>query len=417
MSSAAVVRQDDLPAGVAKPRRGWVADVILRTVRDTGALIGLAWIAVVGLCAVFAPLLANSFPYLVKTTDGRLISPMWTHLKPSDVILLVLAVVAVALLILFRRWSARLRFWVFSATTVVTIGLGFLFVSPPQSVVYKEYRLMQANGEIAWAVYPPIPFSPSDRLRDISHAVHPTPPTWSIGEQDPARLTGMTHWMGTERTGSDIFSKMIHACRIAMAIGFIATGIGLFIGVIIGGVMGYFSGIVDLLGMRLVEIFQAIPVLFLLLTFVAFFERSIYMMMVILGVTGWTSYARFIRAEFLRLRSQDFIQAARACGLPLTSILFKHMLPNGVTPVLIAASFGVASAILYESTLSFLGLGLVDEPSWGQLLEQATGAGGGFYWWLATFPGMAIFLTVFAYNLVGEALRDAIDPHSQKTSH
>ncbi len=415
--SSAVVKQADLSAGLAKPRRGWVAEVILRTVRDVGAVIGLAWIAVVGLCAVFAPLLANTFPYLVKTSDGRLISPMLMHLKPSDVILLVLAAVAVALFVLLRRWSTRLRLWLFALIAVATVSLSFLFVSPPQSVVYKEYRLMQARDEVAWAVYPPIPFSPSDRLRDITSVVHPTPPTWSIGEQDPTRLTGMTHWMGTERTGSDILSKMIHACRVAMAIGFIATGIGLFIGILIGGVMGYFSGIVDLLGMRLVEIFEAIPVLFLLLTFVAFFERSIYMMMVILGVTGWTGYARFIRAEFLRLRGQDFIQAARACGLPLTSILFKHMLPNGVTPVLIAASFGVASAILYESTLSFLGLGLVDEPSWGQLLEQATGAGGGFYWWLATFPGMAIFLTVFAYNLVGEALRDAIDPHTQKTSN
>ena len=209
-------------------------------------------------------------------------------------------------------------------------------------------------------------------------------------------------------------SRMIHAARIALAIGFIATGIAVLIGIVIGGVMGYFSGWVDLLGMRLVEVFAAIPVIFLLIAFVAFYGRNLYLLMMIIGATGWVGYALFIRAEFLKLRRQDFVQAARACGLPLRSILFKHMLPNGVTPVLVSASFGVASAILMESTLSFLGLGLVEEPSWGQLLEQARGVGGSFYWWIALYPGLAIFLTVFAYNLVGEAMRDAIDPHTKR---
>jgi peptide/nickel transport system permease protein len=131
---------------------------------------------------------------------------------------------------------------------------------------------------------------------------------------------------------------------------------------------------------------------------------------VIIGLTSWSGYARFVRAEFLRLRNQDFVHAAVASGLPLWSVLFRHMLPNGLAPVLVSASFGVASAILSESVLSFLGLGLVDEPSWGDLLSQATGQGGAFTWWLAIFPGAAIFLTVFSYNLIGEALRDALDP-------
>jgi peptide/nickel transport system permease protein len=136
-------------------------------------------------------------------------------------------------------------------------------------------------------------------------------------------------------------------------------------------------------------------------------------MMVIIGITGWSGYARFIRAEFFKLRNEDFVQAAVAAGLPLRSILFRHMLPNALTPVLIGVSFGVASAILSESTLSFLGLGLVDQASWGQLLSQAVGQGGSFQWWMATYPGLAIFLTVYAYNLVGEALRDALDPKLQ----
>jgi len=142
---------------------------------------------------------------------------------------------------------------------------------------------------------------------------------------------------------------------------------------------------------------------------------GMYIMMVIIGITSWPGYARYVRAEFLRLRQQDFVQAAVAAGLPLRSILFRHMLPNGVGPVLVAASFGVAAAILAEATLSFLGLGLVGEPSWGEMLNQAVQSSS-FNWWMAVFPGGAIFLTVFAYNLIGEALRDAIDPYLGKAA-
>ena len=149
-----------------------------------------------------------------------------------------------------------------------------------------------------------------------------------------------------------MLSRMIHASRIALGIGFLATGIAIFIGIILGGLMGYFSGIVDILGMRLVEIFESIPTLFLLLTFVAFFGRSIYIMMIIIGLTSWSGYARYIRAEFLRLRKMDFVQSSIASGLPLNSILFRHMLPNGIAPLLVGMSFGVASAILAEATLS-----------------------------------------------------------------
>ncbi|MCC6579521.1 MAG: ABC transporter permease [Phycisphaeraceae bacterium] len=223
------------------------------------------------------------------------------------------------------------------------------------------------------------------------------------------------HLCGTTAGGEDLASRMIHAARIALTIGFIATGIALVIGVIVGGVMGYFSGWVDLLGMRVVEIFSAIPTIYLLIAIVAFYGRSLLLMMTVIGLTSWEGYAVFIRAEFLRLRQQDFVQAARACGLPLRSILFRHMLPNGIAPALVTASFGVASAILFESTLSFLGLGLIEEPSWGQILNQAR-VTGTFYWWVGFYPGLAIFLTVSAYNLVGEALRDAIDPHLKKAA-
>ena len=182
------------------------------------------------------------------------------------------------------------------------------------------------------------------------------------------------------------------------------------IGIIIGGLLGYFAGWVDLIGLRLVEIFASIPVM-LLIMIVAFYGRSLVLMMVVIGLTGWVGYAYFIRAEFLKLRKMDYVMAARAAGPPLYLVLFKHMLPNGVAPVLVGASFGIAGGIMTEAALSFIGLGLEPtEPSWGQMLDQVRQ--GGFYWWLAIFPGLGIFLTVFAYNLIGEALRDVIDPRA-----
>jgi peptide/nickel transport system permease protein len=284
--------------------------------------------------------------------------------------------------------------------SALAAGPIYLLVQPPLTVVYESYREDLAAGRIERAVFAPIAFSPSDRLRD----------------QPEMRLQppGTRHLMGTTVNGADLMANMLHATRIALSIGFISTGIAIVIGVVIGGLMGYFSGIVDLLGMRLVEVFSAIPTLLLLLCFVAFFQVNLYFMMAIIGFTSWVGYALFVRAEFLRLRRMDFVQAAEGLGLPLWSILFRHMLPNGVTPVLVNASFGVAGAILAESTLSFLGIGLTEEASWGRLLNQALGVGGTFYWWIAVYPGLAIFLTVYAYNLVGEALRDVIDPHTSR---
>jgi len=220
--------------------------------------------------------------------------------------------------------------------------------------------------------------------------------------------------LGTDSLGQDVLSQIIHACRLAISIGLVSTGIAVLIGVTLGSLMGYFGGWVDILLSRVVEVFQAIPVLFLLIVAAAVLPRNTYIMMMIIGCVTWTGAARFIRAEFYKLRGQDFVQAARAVGLPLHSILFRHMLPNGVTPVLVDASFAVAAAILAEATLSYLGLGPEGQPSWGQLLSDATGSTGDFVWWLAIFPGAAIFLTVLSYNLIGEALRDAIDPKLKK---
>lgn len=384
----------------SKPPRSFLAGVLLDMCGRWGARVGLVWIGLVAFFAVFGPLVASSHPILWKTADG-VSSPMLKHLMPADVILLAMTFVAVVLLLFRRTHFGKRVLWFFAIGIVVSI-LSLIVIKPPQAIVFSQYREALAANDADWAVMTLVAYSPTDRFREMEETRFLAP-------------TGK-HWMGTTGDGEDLCSRMIHACRIALAVGFLSTGIAICIGVVIGGLMGYFSGWVDLLGMRLVEVFSSIPTIFLLITFVAFYGRNLYLMMIILGLTGWVGYAVFTRAEFLKLREQDFVQAAIACGLPLRSVLFKHMLPNGVTPVLVSASFGVAGAILTESTLSFLGLGLVDEPSWGQMLNQARGQGGVFTWWMAIYPGMAIFLTVFAYNLVGEALRDAIDPQLKKAA-
>jgi peptide/nickel transport system permease protein len=394
----------DADIAALPPARPWMNQVWRYTVVQTGARVGLVWIAIVAFCAVFAPLLANSFPLLVKM-NGKWSSPAWQHMTPSDVTLLLVTAVALVLWPIPRLGFGR-KLVICSAAAVV-FGVGsLLLIHPPQAEVFEEFRVLQKEGKIERAIYAPVAYSANDRLRDDFQPDNPHPRPPSEG-----------HRAGTNPNGADVLSHLIHACRIAMAVGFISTGISMVIGVIIGSLMGYYAGWVDLLGMRLVEIFGSLPTIYLLLTFVAAFPdyRSIYLIMAIIGIVSWTGDARFVRAEFLKLRHQDFVQAAIAAGLPLRSVLFRHILPNALAPLLVSASFGIAGAIIYESTLSFLGLGIpLGDASWGQLLTDAVGFGGSFKWWLAMYPGFAIFLTVLAYNLIGEAIRDALDPKLRK---
>ncbi|MCG7983413.1 MAG: ABC transporter permease [Candidatus Thiodiazotropha lotti] len=383
-------------------RQSYWRRILSQTFLRWGARLGLGWVALLAMTGVFAPFLASSFPLLLSQ-NGEWISPVLTYLQAEDVLFLV-AFFSLLLLLPWRISGAR-KLGLFVLMVSIGGGLAYSYVDPPKLVIYEQYRVAEREGAYDWVIFAPVPYSPKDYQRDLG----------DTGLEAPLSQAERSHLFGTEQNGADVLSRMIHASRIALGIGFVATGIAMVIGVIIGGLMGYFSGIVDILGMRLVEIFEAVPTLFLLLTFVAFFGRSLYIMMVIIGITSWPGFARYVRAEFLRLRKQDFVQAAEAAGLPLSSILFRHMLPNGMGPVLVAASFGVASAILAEATLSFLGLGLVDDPSWGEMLNQAVQSSR-FNWWMAAFPGGAIFFTVFAYNLIGESLRDAIDPYLSKSN-
>ena len=403
MSEIAMLSPIEPAPQVRRRSRGLLRQAVHDASHARGAQLGLLWLGIIGFAAVFAPFLANSSPILLKM-DGHWSSPLLQHLQWTDVLLLVAIPLVLWIIFGLQRVGGFIKLLVIAGIFLVTGGISFAALQQrtDQLTVYSQYRDAQAAGRVQWALHTPIPYSPRDYLRDHFDINNPppNPPDWH-------------HWMGTESNGADIFSRMIHACRIALSVGFIAEGVSLVIGVTIGGLMGYYSRWVDLFGMRLIEIFSSIPQLYLLLTFVAFFGRDLYLIMLIIGLTSWTGYALFVRAEFLSLRDRDFVQAARATGLPTWRVVFVHMLPNGVAPVLVSASFGVASAILAEASLSFLGVGLVDDPSWGSLLNQALGASR-FYWWLGLFPGLAIFLTVFAYNMIGESLRDALDPRTFK---
>jgi peptide/nickel transport system permease protein len=229
-------------------------------------------------------------------------------------------------------------------------------------------------------------------------------------EQPPLGPWDGPHWLGTDQLGRDILCRMIWGGRVSLAVGIVAVSIYVTMGIVIGAVAGYFRGWADLLISRFIEIVICFPSFFLILTIVAFVGPSIFNIMVVIGLTGWTGVARLVRGEFLRLAEQEFVLAGRALGYSPARIIFRHILPNAMAPVLVAATFGIAGAILTESALSFLGMGItVPRPSWGGIL--ATGRDFIFRApWIIYFPGIAIFLTITSYNLVGEAFRDAADP-------
>ena len=221
------------------------------------------------------------------------------------------------------------------------------------------------------------------------------------------------HRLGTDDLGRDVLARMIHGARVSLSVGLTATAIALIVGSLLGALAGYYGGAADWIVSRLIELVLCFPFLFLVLGIVALFGPSFLTIMIALGLTSWTTEARFVRGEFLRIRDMEFAVAARASGARDWRIIVRHLLPNAFAPVLVSASFGVATAILIESALSFLGMGVpLPTPSWGNLLYSAE-QHIEYAWWLAVFPGIAIFLTVAAFNIIGDRVRDALDPRTE----
>jgi peptide/nickel transport system permease protein len=273
------------------------------------------------------------------------------------------------------------------------------------------YDSLKKKDPDSWAVWPLFYQDPN---RSVMEGEFPNqPPNPAMNEGKPNRF----NWFGTDQAGIDVLAQLVHGTRTALLVGFVSMGIAATIGITVGALAGYFGGWVDMLLSRLIEVVMSIPALVLILALIAVVEKpTIWHVMAVLGCTGWTSIARLTRGEFLRLREMDFVTAARAMGSSQIRIMAKHIFRNALAPVLVPITFGVASAILVESAISFLGIhASASSPSWGTLLEA--GRSNFQMWWLILFPGAAIFVTVLAYNLIGEGLQAATDPRLKQAAH
>jgi peptide/nickel transport system permease protein len=337
------------PGSQGKKSPGYSRIVWRRLKRDKLAMISMYIIVILFVISYLAPVIANNKPLWMKW-NGRNYFPAAVELFPLSQI------------IKYRSL---------------------------QSIDFSELR----NDSAVRRVMPPVPYSPFE-----------TNLTEKLSQ--PNRR----HWMGTDDLGRDVCSRMIHGAGVSLKVGFVAVGIALLIGLLFGSLAGYYGGVVDIVISRFTEVVMCFPFFFLILSVIAFLPPNIFNIMIVIGITRWTSIARYARGEFLKIKKQDYTQAARALGVTDRKIIFRHILPNSIAPVLVTATFGIANAILIEAALSFLGMGIQPPyASWGGILALARE----FIdvaWWLAAFPGLAIFVTVTAYNLTGEGFRDATDP-------
>jgi len=323
------------------------------------------------------------------------------------------AIVSVCIAFAFvrTRWSSW-RIGVLLLVGATSVGVCvWKWSAPPETFPYEK---MRRAGEVS-LVQTLIPYSPAQRSTERDDSLLPAFTRVEIELSDGNVFASPMHLLGTDEDGQDVLSQLIHACRVAMTVGLVATGVAFVIGVSLGACMGWFGGFIDAAIMRIVEVFLSLPVLFVLIVAAGLFPRSVLVMAVLIGLFSWQGVARLTRAEFMKLRELDYVQAARAQGVPLRSLLFRHMLPNGVAAAIVDASFTVSAAVLAEAVISYLGFGPADQASWGRLLSQAVSETGGLVPHLAFVPGLMIFGTVLSANALGSAANDAIDPTSEET--
>jgi peptide/nickel transport system permease protein len=356
--------------------------------RDQSAVIGLGFVIVAFIVAALAPFIANNHA-IVRVADGHLSFPIFRSMEVIEWRFLIY-VPLVGLAIAMRHWLFRRtgRGLLIVAATIFVVEIVMWNVRPYNDTTQDRTR------SATFKIMAPIPWSPIETSPDQLIA-----PSWK-------------HICGTDSTGRDVAARLLHGARTSLAIGFVAQGIALFVGVSLGALAGFYRRWVDIAICRFIEVMECFPSLLLILVIIGLTDsqNNMIIIMTVIGLTGWTGVARLVRGEFLRLGGQSFPQAARALGAGDARIILHHLLPNSLGPILVTATFGVASTILLESSLSFLGFGMqAPTPSWGDLISEGRKYID-FAWWLAFFPGVVMLLTIMSYNFVGEGLRDAVDP-------
>ncbi len=429
-TTATVAQEGDITEagamlGDAPPHHEEYLDIVWRQFKKNRAALAALWLMVpMFLVAIFAPAIASNQPFVYQSGSETIYPWFRALFNMEDAVdfafnmaLIAFFPCLLAALVLnlwakHRRVPGRRRLgWsalLYLTTIVLLCAIFSIDTLRPANLygarTFPEEQFAPGNTATAW--YPPIPFGANEQ--DIEVAFQP-PLHRAEPEQWKDTNDRFPHLLGTDNVGRDVLVRMIYGSRISLTVGFVAVGIYITIGVIVGALAGYFGGFTDIAISRIIEIVLLFPSFFLILTLVAMLGRSIYIIMVIIGITGWPTMARLIRGEFLKQRAIDYVAAARSLGASNFRIIFRHILPNALSPALVAIPFGVAGAIITEAGLSLLGFGVEPPtPSWGSLLQLAHNNYS--YWWLVVVPSLAMFVTVTAFNVVGSGLRDAMDP-------
>lgn len=406
-------------------------DIVWKQFRANRLAYGAVWALapLVGI-AIFAPLICSNQPLVFQDGNERLypwFRALFNQDQPVDFLFnmalvgfpfwLALAVVQC------RRWgrlgvSGGRRLWFLSAeyaamTALLCAAFSIPALSPRNAYASRTFTDEEfVSKGSKHGVYVLIPFGPTEQ--DLYGATFQGPLFRKPASACRESNDGFPHLLGTDNAGRDILTRMVYGTRISITVGLVAVGIYLTIGCFFGALAGYFGGRLDMLISRVVEVVLLFPAFFLILTLVALIGPSIYIIMVVIGITGWPTIARLIRGEVLKQRSSDYVSAAQALGFTHARVLFRHILPNSLAPALVAAPFGIAGAIITEAGLSLLGFGVrPPTPSWGTVLKL--GSENYLYWWLVVVPSVGIFFTVTIFNLIGSGLRDAMDPRLRST--
>ncbi len=349
------------------------ARVWRRLKRHPSGMFGLVIVVFLIITAALAPLLANDRPIVAKY-KGDWVFPAFTTYVDTWV-----------------PWGSvrnELKSWEWSEGN-------FPFSDYYEELEGKEWTDLRGTPELTSDIWPLVPHSPT---QFNSENIKKKP------GDDPNNV------LGTDDQGRSVLARLIHGTVVAMLVGLISQSIAVTIGVTLGLAAGYLGGWVDLILGRITEVVMCFPTFFLIIAVIAFVEPSIVNIMAVLGCVGWTGIFRLIRGEVLKVRGLEYVTAARALGIPSGRIMVRHVLPNAVAPIFVAIAFGVASSVLTEATLSFLGFGDPNAPSWGEISQQGRVYVAQNLWHLTIFPGVAIFITLTAFNLLGQGLRDALDP-------